>query len=61
MGSIKRQVMATSLSDARDAARAYSVGGTMFGEKITKVTVKLATTGRRPYDIIIITSKRKGK
>lgn len=59
MGRIVKQVMATSLSDARDAARAYRVGGTMFGEKITKVTVRLAKTGRRPYDIIITTKKGK--
>lgn len=59
MGRIKKQVMASSLSEARTAAKTWRVGGMMYGEKITKVTVKLAKTGRRPYDVVITTVKRK--
>lgn len=57
MGRIKKQVMARTLTEARALARTWPVGGKIFGEKITKVAVKLATTGRRPYDVIVTTPK----
>lgn len=60
MGRIKKQVIATSLREAKaDAKKAWGVGKEIYGQKITKVTVKLATTGRRPYDVVITTAKVK--
>ncbi len=59
MGRIVKQVMASSLTEAREAARTWRVGREIYGEKITKVTVSLAKTGKRPYNIVIITAKRK--
>lgn len=60
MGRIVKRIMASSLTEARaEAKRVYGVGKEMYGEKITKVTVKLAKTGRRPYDVVITTTKRR--
>lgn len=59
MGRIVKRVMASSLTEARSMAKTWGVGKEMYGEKITKVTVSLAKTGKRPYNIVIITAKRK--